>query len=240
MEYILKEKSIMKEAETFSKTIGEIVAQDFRTASVFSEAGIDFCCGGKMTLEEACAEKGINVSDMITKLENPESAAAPAHKFNEWRPGFLCDYIVNEHHSYVRRSLPELVFYTRKIAGVHGANHPELSEIADLIEVINNELLLHLNEEEEVLFPAIKKLFGSNSAEPDIKNIISSLIGEHESAGGAMDSINAMTDGYKLPADACNSYRMTFELLKKFEDDLHVHVHLENNILFPKTMNKLN
>ncbi len=233
----------MKEVELGSKTIGEIVAEDFRTASVFKEAGIDFCCGGNMTLEEACDSVGIDTAELIDRLENPEvSPGVVHHKFNEWAPAFLCDYIVNEHHSYVRRSLPEIVVYTKKIARVHGEHHPELLEVADLFEQINKELFTHMKKEEELLFPAVKELFNTNSekSKSTIREVINPLMGEHEFAGGAMDRINTITDGYKLPDDACNSYRMAFEMLSKFEDDLHVHVHLENNILFPKTLDKLN
>lgn len=219
-------------------TIGEIVANDFRAASVFKEAGIDFCCGGKKTLEEACKEKGVDQDSLKEKLSNlaVNTGNKTAYNYNEWEPAFLCDYIVNTHHSYVRKSLPDLLFYTKKIAGVHGANHPELAEVADLMIQINNELLEHLQKEESVVFPAIKELF--NKGPENVRELLSSevlhLADEHESAGGAMDRINTITDGYKLPADACNSYKLAFDLLGKFEDDLHTHVHLENNVLFPK------
>lgn len=232
----------MKEVER-TMTIGEIVANDFRAASVFKEAGIDFCCGGKKTLDEACLEKGIDKSSLAEKLDNlEETKSNPVHNFNEWDPGFLCDYIVNTHHNYVRKSLPDLIFYTKKIAGVHGANHPELTEVANLIVQINNELLEHLQKEEKVLFPAVKELFneGPRKVRKLLNSEISTLAGEHESAGGAMDRINSITAGYRLPDDACNSYRLAFGLLEKFEDDLHTHVHLENNVLFPKIAEALN
>jgi regulator of cell morphogenesis and NO signaling len=228
--------------EIINRTIGDIVARDFRAATIFKEAGIDFCCGGKMTLHEACTEKGIDVPALAESLENIETKPGMiTHKFSEWQPGFLCDYIVTEHHSYIRKSLPDLEFYTRKIADVHGKNHPELMEVADLFSQISSELQIHMKKEENILFPAIKDLFGSNSGEAGktVKDEIDALMGEHEFAGGAMDRINTVTDGYKLPEDACNSYRLTFEMLEKFEDDLHTHVHLENNILIPKTLGKL-
>lgn len=233
----------MKVAEMTTMTIGDIVTQDFRTSEIFKEAGIDFCCGGKKTLEEACVEKGIDAAELAEKLANPQTkSGAVHHKFNEWQPGFLCDYIVNEHHTFVRNSLPELEFYTRKIATVHGEHHSELLEVADLFSQISNELTLHMKKEEEILFPAIKEFFISNSdkSAATIKSEIAPLLDEHEFAGGAMDKIRELTADYKLPSDACNSYRLTFEMLEKFEDDLHTHVHLENNILIPKTLDKLN
>jgi regulator of cell morphogenesis and NO signaling len=224
-------------------SIGEIVASDFRAASVFKEAGIDFCCGGKMSLEQACKQKGISIETLEDKLAGLESSPVDeAHNFKEWDPGFLSDYIINAHHKYVLKSLPELVFYTGKIAAVHGEHHPELIEVARLFSEINRELLQHLKNEEDVLFPAIKEYLrsGSDDSKAVIVSQISKLSAEHEFAGGAMDRINAITDNYKVPADGCNSYNVSFRLLEQFEDDLHVHVHLENNILFPKILKSFN
>lgn len=220
-------------------TIGEIVANDFRTAEVFRNAGIDFCCGGKKSLEQACKEKNIEMSSLTTSLQSLEFSGERTLNFNDWNLGFLCDYIVNTHHSYVLKTLPGLVFYTQKIADVHGANHSELVEVAHLFESINKELLQHMKNEEQVLFPAIKEVLSNNVSEKRdlIHSEITRMFGEHDFAGGAMDQINVITSGYKLPDDACNTYKVTFQLLKQFEDDLHVHVHLENNILFPKALN---
>lgn len=220
-------------------TIGEIVANDFRAASVFKEAGIDFCCGGKKGIDEACVEKGIDRHDLTEKLKKLESTPnTTTHNFKEWDSAFLCDYIVNTHHKFVLKSLPDLVYYTEKIASVHGLRHPELAEVADLFSQINRELLQHLKNEEEVLFPAIKEVAssGSENARATIRSEIARLSGEHEFAGGAMDKINVITGNYKIPDDGCNTYKVAFQMLSQFEDDLHVHVHLENNILFPKAL----
>lgn len=221
-------------------SIGEIVATDFRTAEIFKNAGIDFCCGGKKSLKNACDEKSINPSILIEQLKELENIpATQTQNFNNWELSFLSDYIVNTHHKYVLKSLPELVFYTQKIAKVHGSHHPELIEIADLFGKISAELIQHLQKEEEVLFPAIKDVLKNNSSES--RSIITSEIkrmsSEHEFAGGAMDKINEITLGYKVPQDGCNTYNVAFKFLKQFEDDLHVHVHLENNILYPKALN---
>lgn len=223
-------------------SIGEIVAADFRAATVFKEAGIDFCCGGKMSLEEACREKGIDREAIENKLADLDSAPADeAHNFKDWDPGFLCDYIMNTHHKYVLKSLPELLFYTGKIAEVHGDRHSELIEVAALFSEINRELQQHLKNEEDVLFPAIKEYLSSGSVESKslIGNQITKLSAEHEFAGGAMDKINSITINYKVPEDGCNTYNVSFRLLQQFEDDLHVHVHLENNILFPNILRSI-
>jgi regulator of cell morphogenesis and NO signaling len=224
-------------------TVGEIVAHDYRAAFVLKEAGIDFCCGGKKSFDQTCSEKGIDRNELIGKLE--ELSFIPnttTHNFIEWETGFLCDYIVNTHHKYVLKSLPELVAYTEKIASVHGERHPELAEVAYLFSEINRELLQHMKNEEEVLFPSIKEALysGSEKAKANIITEIARLSEEHEFAGGAMDQINVITSDYKVPADGCNTYNVTFKLLREFEDDLHTHVHLENNILFPKAMRSAN
>lgn len=220
-------------------TVGEIVAHDFRAAEIFKKAGIDFCCGGKKGLAESCTERGVNPANIEKELE--ELALAPmdmAFNFKDWDLGFLCDYIMNTHHKFVLKNLPELVFYTQKIAQVHGGHHAELIEIAELFAKINQELLQHLKKEEEVLFPAIKKALADRSPESraTIASEIARMSDEHEFAGGAMDHINEISGNYLVPADGCNTYAVTYKLLRQFEDDLHIHVHLENNLLYPKAL----
>ncbi len=216
-------------------TIGEIVANDYRAASIFKEAGIDFCCGGYKILTDACKEKGSDLSEIVRQLSHLTLTPISDHlNFREWEPAFLCDYIVNTHHKFVMKHLPELVFYTGKIADVHGIHHPELPEVAALFLQINIELSQHLRKEEEVLFPAVKNL--TAEAREIIVSEISRMKGEHEFAGSAMDKINDLTNHYHVPEDACNTYRVALKMLEQFEDDLHMHVHLENNILYPKAL----
>lgn len=221
-------------------TIGEIVTRDFRAAEIFKNAGIDFCCGGSQSLEQACKGKNIDRTVLETELAKLENTTVNAlHNFNEWNLDFLCDYIVNAHHKTVIRLLPQLTAYTQKIKEVHGSQHQELIEIANLFSKINEELLQHLRNEEEVLFPAIKELLKTNSldAKATIISEITRMKGEHEFAGGAMDKINVLSDNYSVPVDGCNTYHVTYKLLEEFEDDLHIHVHLENNILYLKALN---
>jgi len=228
----------MKSYKTIS--IGEIVTQDFRAAEIFKNAGIDFCCGGNQSLELACKEKNLDSTVLETELAKLENTTVNAlHNFNEWNLDFLCDYIVNTHHKTVLKLLPQLTVYTQKIAQVHGPHHQELIAIANLFTKINEELLQHLRNEEKVLFPAIKELLKNNSpeAKATIISEITRMKGEHEFAGGAMDKINVLSDNYSVPADGCNTYQVTYKLLEQFEDDLHIHVHLENNILYPKALN---
>jgi len=219
--------------------VGELVTRDFRAAEIFKHAGIDFCCGGAQSLGEVCQEKNLDLDFLEQELKNLEQTPGNnALNFKDWKLDFLCDYIENTHHKTVLRLLPQLVGYTRKIAEVHGAHHPELITIADMFVEINAELLQHLRNEEEVLFPAIKKVLNLNT--PEAKTVVISEItrmkGEHDFAGGAMDKINVLSGGYRVPADGCSTYEVTYKLLEQFEDDLHVHVHLENNILYPKAL----
>lgn len=219
--------------------VGEIVTRDFRAAELFKAAGIDFCCGGAQSLEAACKEKKVDLdlleSELLLLEQTPGNNAL---NFKDWSLDFLCDYIQNTHHKTVLRLLPQLLGYTRKIADVHGAHHPELLQIADLFVEINTELLQHLRNEEDVLFPSVKEVMNRDS--PEAKAVVLSEIermkGEHEFAGGAMDMINVLSGGYRVPADGCSTYEVTYKLLEQFEDDLHVHVHLENNILYPKAV----
>ena len=229
----------MKTQNYKSMKIGEIVADDFRAASIFKNAGIDFCCGGNQSIEEACAKKKIDILQLERSLHELENSVPDSTlNFKEWDLDFLCDYIMNTHHKTVLHLLPQIVSYTRKIAEVHGDHHPELIEIAELFSKIAAELHQHLKKEEEVLFPAIKDVLKTNSVSS--KEIITSEIirmkGEHEFAGGAMDKINILSMNYMVPPDGCNTYQVAYKLLEQFEDDLHIHVHLENNILYPKAL----
>ncbi len=234
-----EEKLMMNNEHLNQREIGDIVTMDFRTVDLFKEAGIDFCCGGKNTLEETCKAQGIAVDQfaeqLLTLMESPNPSGVD---YNEWELDFLCDFILNTHHAYVKKTMPQLLEYTAKIALVHGDHHPELLEIARIFDEINKELTVHLQKEEELLFPVIKQAVANPTKEFRlvIKNEIARMGAEHEFAGGAMDQIREISQKYALPADACTSYQMCFQLLSQFEDDLHIHVHLENNILFKKAL----
>jgi len=224
-------------------TVGEIVAKDMYKAQVFKKYGIDFCCGGKKTVKQACAEKGLDVTLIEQELQQADKAVANhALPFNEWSLDFLADYIVNTHHAYVKKNLPEIRGYAAKVAQVHGNRHPELLSVHQQVEAINAEFTSHMMKEEQILFPLIKELVKAKNNGGALKSSdIASVTGpinvmemEHESAGKIMETIRILTNNYTLPEDACASYSLLFRLLAGFEEDLHTHVHLENNILFPK------
>jgi regulator of cell morphogenesis and NO signaling len=142
------------------ETLGQIAARDLRKVSIFKKYGLDFCCGGKQTVKEACAKKGLNAELIETELQmtdaNPVTRALP---YNEWTPEFLCDFIVNTHHRYVTQTLPDLLGYAKKVSRVHGDHHPELLRIYALVQDINAEMTAHMMKEENILFPFIKKMF---------------------------------------------------------------------------------
>lgn len=228
-----------------AETIGEIVAKDFRKAQVFKNFGIDFCCGGKKTVAEVCEKKGINVDEVeqqlaITREDQPDSE----HDFQKWDLGFLADYIINTHHQYVKDNTVFITEIAQKVARVHGGRHPELLKVAELFTGIGHDLSLHLVKEEKILFPFIKALADAKkSGGPlpeipfgSISNPIRMMEAEHEQAGGDFEEIRGLTSNYQLPADACTSYTILFKKLEEYENDLHRHVHLENNILFPKAI----
>ena len=226
---------------TVNKTIGEFVAEDYRIAEVFERHGIDFCCGGQVTLAATCEEKGLNPGQILNEIEAARNEPVKrSENYSAWELPFLSDYIVNTHHVWLKENDPKITAYTRKIAEVHGANHPEVIEIAILFEKIATDMAGHLREEEEVFFPAVKRATivqkaGQMPTTKDREVIKASLVKlgrEHEEIGNAIHTIRHLAKDYAIPADACNTFAVTYQKLQEFEEDLHKHVHLENNILF--------
>jgi regulator of cell morphogenesis and NO signaling len=228
---------------TGDSTIGEIVAADFRTAAIFENHGIDFCCGGKVALSAICTVKGLDLATLINALGTVQGEAVErSQNYSSWALPFLADYIVNTHHAYLKENDEQIAAYARKIATVHGVHHPEVIQIATIFDKIATDMAGHLKEEEEVFFPALKRADAARIAgtAPDardretIKTSLLRLHREHEEIGDAVHTIRHLSKEYAIPGDACNTFMLTYRKLKEFEDDLHKHVHLENNILFPK------
>jgi regulator of cell morphogenesis and NO signaling len=226
-------------------TIGEVVARNFRTAQIFERHGIDFCCGGKKTIEEACTSHNLNAEKLIYELSEVNGTSASSeYDFNSWELDYLIDHIVSTHHAYLNRALPNILAHAEKVASVHGTNHPETVKIAGIFSSLKDELEAHLMKEERMLFPYIKKLVEIKRFKQDafyppfgtIRNPISVMENEHEAAGIEFEEINRLSRNYSLPQDACTTYQVLYKELKEFEEDLHIHVHLENNILFPKAI----
>jgi regulator of cell morphogenesis and NO signaling len=230
---------------TLDTTIRDIVAEDFRAAAVFQRHGLDFCCRGDRSVVDACHEKGLDAAAVLAEIEG--ACSAPENRtprFASWDVPTLISYIVDNHHQYVRRAIPTLLAHTEKIASVHGERHPELSEIARVFAGVADEMMSHMFKEERILFPFIQSLHQAaqqkRAVPPSpfgtVGNPIHMMEAEHESAGNAMERIRELSDGYRPPEDACTTYRVSLQELKAFEEDLHAHVHLENNILFPRAI----
>jgi len=229
-------------SELKEQEIGQFVAQDFRTAAVFSEYGIDFCCKGNRPLADVCEKNGIAVDEILEKLDIAVSKQVnPSIDYKSWPLDLLATYIEKTHHKYVESKLPVLKQYLAKLYKVHGERHPELLEINELFVAVANELAQHMKKEELILFPRIKKMVqhqeNKTPLEPahfgTVQNPISMMEHEHDNAGEIFRTIAKLTDNYTPPKDGCNTYQVTFAMLDEFEKDLHLHIHLENNILFP-------
>ncbi len=228
-----------------NRTIGEIVVEDYRLASIFGKYKIDFCCGGKVTLASICSEKNIDISAIIKELETAKSGHLEhSRNYGSWKLPFLIDYIMNTHHAYLKENTDKIAIYANKIAAVHSRHHPEVIEIAAIFNKIAIDMAAHLREEEEeeeeVFFPAVKRV-DVNKDVPDAKDIttiessLSKLSHEHDEIGNAVHRIHHLSGEYAIPVDVCNTFVITYQKLNEFENDLHKHVHLENNILFKKT-----
>ncbi len=239
----MTESKLPQKKENFQKKIGEIVAEDYRTASVFDKYGIDFCCGGQVSLTTACQERNLDFDVIQQEIKAIKSEPLKrSRNYATWSLSFLADYIVNTHHAYLNEEMDPIASYIHKIVDVHGTNHPELTKIITIFDKITSDMKGHLREEEEILFPAIKQVEadkgnGSPSKSIDFEVIrvsLDKLHNEHEEIGDAVHEIRRLSNDYSIPEDACNTFNITYKKLKEFEDDLHRHVHLENNILFLK------
>lgn len=240
----LDEKVIKEKITTI--TLSEIVTNNYKAAAIFEKYDLDFCCHGKKSILNACEEKGINAEEVIIQLEkiSEDNSGPNQEQYNRWGLDFLADYIVNVHHNYVRNIIPIISAHADKVNFKHELNHTELKSIANNFSIVYKDLKQHMMKEEQLLFPYIKYLVEveNNSGTPEqpffgtIANPIRMMEAEHESAGNLLSEIRILTNNYTTPADACNTFKVLYQELREFEEDLHKHVHLENNILFPRSI----
>ena len=224
--------------EYTSKTVGQLVAERPKRSRVFEAHKIDFCCGGKRPLAEACAKKNVPLDQIVAEL-----AAADAQESEigidaaALSTPDLIDHIVGTHHVYLKEELPRLERMARKVAQVHGDKEPRLEEILNVFLGLEGELLTHLGKEEAILFPMVKR-FAAGDLPAEQAAFLGGPMGvmeeEHDSAGAALERLHALTDGYTPPDWACNTFRALYDGLEELERDLHQHIHKENNILFPR------
>lgn len=225
------------------KTVGEIVTGNIRTATVFKKFGIDFCCGGGKAIRKACDEKGENFEDLLTELNLVMESTQKDLDFQKMPLDDLIDYIYEKHHRYLYENGPITAQFVNKVAQVHGQRYPETMEIEKIFSELLSELNHHMFKEENILFPYVKKLVAMDQGESVesqartfVKFPIRVMQMEHDTAGKMLKKLNELSSNYTSPEDACNTYRASFANLKELEDDIHFHIHLENNILFPKAI----
>jgi len=226
-------------------TAAEIVSADYRAAAVFEQYDIDFCCHGNRSIHDVCLEKHINAEEIIHALETAlQTPSKDDNDYAQWPLDKLAQHIEEVHHRYVTDKIPVIAQLLQKIVSVHGAQHPELSETEQLFQASAGELTMHMKKEELMLFPFIKKMAAAQkSGTPlpvapfgTVQNPVRMMMHEHGAEGARFRQIALLNHQYTPPADACNTYKTTLALLKAFEDDLHLHIHLENNILFPGSL----
>lgn len=232
----------MKDYKTM--TVGEIVADNFGNAEVFDKYGIDFCCHGSVLLPEASRKAGVEMDKVIKDIEDLTQAASENIDFKNWPLDLLVDYILKIHHRNIRKNGPKIQELLDKVYQVHGKNYPTLYNVQVLFQQSLSDLNQHLDKEELVLFPYIYEMVKAqldNTVLPEfqsgsIKAPIAVMMTEHDAEGERYRHIERLTNGYTTPTDACNSYRLVMQQLKDFEAALHQHIHLENNIVFPRAI----
>lgn len=226
------------------KTVAQWVTENIHTAHVFKKYGIDFCCGGGVSIRKACEKGGVNEEQLLEDLFAVGNGSTRRNQYDQWSLDFLTDHIIHVHHAYTEENIPLLLQYAERVAKVHGHHYLELLHIKDLVRKVSGELSAHMKKEELILFPFIKKLVKCQKEGlpapaahfGNIDNPIRMMEAEHEDAGEIFRQIFQLSDGYTPPSGACNTYRAFYAKLQEFEEDLHHHVHLENNILFPKAL----
>lgn len=228
---------------TPDSTIGEIVASNYHAAGVFHRFGMDFCCGGGISLKKACEKKDTDLKSLIAALQLVKNNVIGSEEnFQSWEPDYLIDYIINNHHNFVRIKTEEISVYAEKVAKVRGEQYPETVTIFEKFKMLSSELITHLEAEEVRLFPLIKTIYrsrlkGETIADKIIKSLneeLSRMEDDHVLAGDTLKEIRELSNQFAPPVNACRTYQILYQNLAGFEQDLHKHVHLENNILFKK------
>jgi iron-sulfur cluster repair di-iron protein len=228
-----------------TQTVGEIARRHPAAVAVFEALGIDYCCGGNRSLEDACQKKNVSVNLVLSNLSSA-LVARPTQADSHWMTSPLAElsaHIVTQHHDYAKRELPRLTALAAKVQSRHGQAHPELNKIRELVEAMSSELTIHMLKEEQVLFPRLKLVEESAQARVappaffgGLIDPIRHMMSDHDDTGELLKSIRAITNDYKLPGGACMSYQALYHGLEALEKDIHLHIHLENNILFPRVL----
>ena len=224
-----------------SSTVGDLVVERPSRARVFEQFGLDYCCGGKLPLADACQKKGVDFRAVVTALEEESTAAGPAGR--DWSAASLAELtsrVETTHHAYLKRELPRLEYLTGRVAGRHGDSHPELIKLQQVFLSLKADLEAHMMKEEQVLFPMCRELERASELPAahcgSVRNPVAAMVAEHDSAGEDLRQMRELTGDYAPPQGACNTYRAMLAGLAELEADMHQHVHLENHVLFPKAI----
>jgi len=229
-------------ASAATTELGALVAANSRVAPVLERFGLDYCCHGHQTLGEAAHQQGVAVEDVLRAIETAGAPSAGERDLDTWQDlGALAEHIVNTHHHYVREICPTLRAWLDKLVARHGDRHQELAKIRQTFMAVSDEMAAHMIKEENILFPYVAELAGAKrtgtrlpgSPFGTVVNPIRVMEDDHQVVGGLVEEIRRLTGDYQPPADGCTTYQLCFAELQRFEADLHRHVHLENNILFP-------
>ena len=230
---------------TATETVREIALKQPTSIRVFEKLGIDYCCGGRKPLADACTAQNIPIDSVLAALEEAAANSAPASEGWSKSPlASLSEHIVSVHHTYVRKELPRLALLAQKVVARHGDTRTELPEIQATLGQLNEDLIAHLAKEEDILFPYIVRLerassdgaVGPKSCFGTVANPIAMMTQEHDAAGVLMAKIRSLSHNFAPPEGACPTYHAFYDGLKEFEQDLHQHIHLENNLLFPRAI----
>jgi len=227
--------------ELLSKTLAQIVNENHQTATVFEKYSLDFCCRGKRSLEKACTENNLPIETVIGELNTMSGKnQSSAIDFDTVSLTELTNYIVSTHHDYTKKELPQIFAWLQKVSAKHGERHPELYRIFECFACLKEELEDHMRKEEFILFPRIREMENSKDYTKInpvyLQAPVTVMEHEHEQAGNLLKEIHRFSNNYIPPADACTTYRLSFAALEALEIDLHSHIHLENNLLFPKAI----
>jgi regulator of cell morphogenesis and NO signaling len=226
-----------------TEKVGAVAARDARAAQIFSRYGIDYCCGGQKSLEEACADANVPVDKVRAELEtlSKKRSDKPQEDFTAMSPDALTRYIEEVHHRYTEDAVEYIGNNMIRLVSVHGNQHPELLEVQKVFGDMRGSLVVHMKKEEFMLFPYIRKMVtaGKDTGAPvfgTVASPIAVMMHEHDDDGERLRQLSTLTNGYTPPNDACNTYRATYAAMKELDEDLRVHIHLENNILFPAAL----
>jgi regulator of cell morphogenesis and NO signaling len=230
-----------------TKTVREVALEVPSAVRVFENLGIDYCCGGSKPLGEACAAAKVSLPELLEKLEAAQNASQTSDTGKNWQSESQRDlvrHIIDTHHGYIRAEVPRLLEMSAKVASKHGPSHPEVIQVQEIFEALAQEIEMHLFKEEHMLFPYIVELddavaAGQGAPQPmfgTVQNPVRMMLLEHDSAGTALRELRQVTSNYTVPPDACVTFLTLYRELQAFEADLHQHIHLENNILFPRAI----